>query len=322
MSPHIPALPVYHYQFEFAVAGPVRLPRYPGSAWRGAFGHALKRTVCIVRDTACADCMLQSSCAYSYIFETPPPANAGKMRKYTASPHPFVLRFPQQNAEEAGKYRLELIVIGQGQKFFPYIVHALQKAGQDGIGSGRQPFILENIRQRLNNDTMATVYQAGQLTLPGADSLAEPPPMPDRIELVLHTPLRIKQNGRNLTPQSFNFGAFFGNLLRRISMLTYFHGETPLETDFAELTRQARQIQFSDKQLQWFDWKRYSSRQDAEMNMGGVVGTLSLAMPGLEPFWPYLWLGQWIHAGKGTSMGLGYYSIETASLPSDDNRMK
>lgn len=41
------------------------------------------------------------------------------------------------------------------------------------------------------------------------------------------------------------------------------------------------------------------------------MGTIELAGDGLEPFWPYLWLGQWTHAGKGVVMGLGGYRIET-----------
>jgi CRISPR/Cas system endoribonuclease Cas6 (RAMP superfamily) len=49
--------------------------------------------------------------------------------------------------------------------------------------------------------------------------------------------------------------------------------------------------------------------------MGGLVGSVHLEMRGLEDFWPYLWLGQWTHAGKGTSMGMGAYTIKPASLP-------
>ena len=44
--------------------------------------------------------------------------------------------------------------------------------------------------------------------------------------------------------------------------------------------------------------------------MGGVVGSFDLAGAALGPFWPVLWLGQWTHAGKGCSMGLGRYVLE------------
>lgn len=74
---------------------PLNYPDFPVQpGWRGAFGHALKKTVCVVRDTPCAQCLLKHACAFSYVFETPQPANTEKMRKYTAAPHPFVLQFP------------------------------------------------------------------------------------------------------------------------------------------------------------------------------------------------------------------------------------
>ena len=74
-------------------------------------------------------------------------------------------------------------------------------------------------------------------------------------------------------------------------------------------------VQFTSQQLKWFDWTRYSSRQHTEMNMGGLIGSVQLDMQDLDDFWPYLWLGQWTHAGKGTSMGMGAYTIKSTSLP-------
>lgn len=44
--------------------------------------------------------------------------------------------------------------------------------------------------------------------------------------------------------------------------------------------------------------------------MGGLVGSFALAGAALDRFWPLLWLGQWAHAGKGCSMGLGRYVLE------------
>lgn len=79
---------------------------------------------------------------------------------------------------------------------------------------------------------------------------------------------------------------------------------------------QARRLEPAAVKLAWKDWTRYSSRQKTTMQMGGLVGEILLELAEDAPFWPYLWLGQWVHAGKGTSMGLGCYTIEPASLPS------
>ncbi len=349
-----PIIPIKTYRFYFTTESPVRLPSFPGSAWRGAFGHALKKTVCVVRNTPCNQCMLKNACAYSYVFETPPPANAEKMRKYTAAPHPFVLQFPEPAAKFKDSvyypslpsgintvdlkpspkgedwvrgnknkecidplqtnYSLDVILFGHGQRYFPYIIHALQTAGLDGIGGHQQIFSLQQIDDIDLNGLGETIYQNGELKPQQPAESISIPTMPTQIEIIFHTPLRIKQDSKNLATREFNFGAFFGNLLRRISMISYFHTDTPLETDFAALTAHARTVQFNSQQLKWYDWTRYSSRQQTEMNMGGLIGSVSLDMQGLEAFWPYLWLGQWTHAGKGTSMGMGAYTIQPASL--------
>jgi len=310
-----PAIPLKIYRFFFTTTEQPRLPAYPGSAWRGAFGHALKKTVCVVRDTPCNECLLKNACAYSYIFETPMPANTEKMRKYTAAPHPFVLRFHQSNAQADLLYSLDVILFGHGQRYFPYIVHALQTAGNEGIGSQRQPFSLQKIDAIDDQNNSQTIYQQGELFPQQAAEIASLPGMPKQIEITFHTPLRIKQDNKNMTARNFNFGALFCTLLRRISMISYFHTDTPLETDFAALTAKAKTVQLVSQQLLWYDWTRYSSRQQTEMNMGGLIGTVQLDMEGLEAFWPYLWLGQYTHIGKGTSMGLGAYSIKSTSLP-------
>ena len=101
-----------------------------------------------------------------------------------------------------------------------------------------------------------------------------------------------------------------GGLLRRISLLTYFFGETPLETNFAGLLRYAESIPIAKRALHWREWTRYSSRQNEKLQMGGLVGSFELAGAVLDRFWPLLWLGQWTHAGKGCSMGLGRYVLE------------
>jgi hypothetical protein len=309
-----PIIPIKTYRFYFTTDSAVRLPDYPGSAWRGAFGHALKKTVCVVRGTPCNQCLLKSACAYSYVFETPPSANAEKMRKYTAAPHPFVLQFPRTPSVAGSAYALDVILFGHGQRYLPYIVHALKMAGNDGIGGHQQIFRLQKIDDISPDGLSEIIYQDGELKALNPAGLPAIPAMPDQIEIVFHTPLRIKQDSKNLAARQFNFGAFFGALLRRISMISYFHTDTPLETDFAALTAKARTVQFTSQQLKWYDWTRYSSRQQTEMNMGGLVGSVHLDMQGLDDFWPYLWLGQWTHAGKGTSMGMGAYTIQPASL--------
>jgi len=310
MTP-LPLLPLARYRLTFQVAEPVRLPAYAGSAWRGAFGRALKRLVCVTREPACEPCLLYRSCVYPYVFETPPDPAVGKLRKYTAAPHPFVLEpdLAQTGALPAGAAAtLGVVLFGHGNRCLPYVLHALDQAGRRGVGRGT--LVLEQVEQAVAGDRWRGIYAPGEALTPAPPQVPPWPPCPDRFRLALETPLRLKQEGHHLTPEAFQFGALFANLLRRISLLTAFHTDTPLETDFAGLTRAARSLAAAATRLRWHEWTRYSSRQDALLQMGGLLGEVTLAGAGLAPFWPYLWLGQWTHAGKGTSMGLGKYRVE------------
>ena len=118
------AIPIGCYRARFQAVSQVQLPPYPGSAWRSAFGHALKRALCITRVPACADCLLYRSCGYAYVFETPLPLGAEKMRKYPAVPHPFVLDLDLQGgALAAGSvYTLGFTLIGRGNQYLPYMI--------------------------------------------------------------------------------------------------------------------------------------------------------------------------------------------------------
>lgn len=118
-----PSLPLALYRFHFRAVDAISLPPYAGSAWRGVFGTALKHSVCVTREKDCAGCMLYRSCAYPYLFETPPNPEAQRMRKYRAAPHPYVLR-PGVEAEcripAGGPLSVDLALFGRGNTFLPF----------------------------------------------------------------------------------------------------------------------------------------------------------------------------------------------------------
>jgi hypothetical protein len=301
------------YRLEFSSDAPIRFSDFPGSAWRGAFGRALTRVACAAGARECPPCRRPQACAYGYLFETAPPPGAAKMRKYNQVPHPFTLRV-EETAEHACTLRAHLF--GRANGYLPLFVAALRQAGQSPGGIGGNQLALQSVSQESipgSGDWRRIDGSAGTVQ-PLEPVSPAVPTCPAGVEIRFITPLRAKSNGRPAGRGALDFGGFFSVLLRRISMLTYFHGEVPLETDFKALVEAARSVQ-AKTSLRWREQVRYSARQQSEMKLGGVIGTLRVEGQDISPFWPFLWLGQWTHAGSAASMGNGAYELASLPLP-------
>ena len=98
--------------------------------------------------------------------------------------------------------------------------------------------------------------------------------------------------------------------LRRCNLMLDLHlGIRPAPFDAAALVAHAAMLTDDRSALHWRDGARYSARQKQETPLGGVVGRWTLRGD-LAPLLPWLWLGQWLHLGKATAMGLGGYTLE------------
>ena len=367
-----PSLPLARYRVRFREHLPEGAPSlasprtgYLGSAWRGVFGRALRKAVCVTRLPACDPCVLLRSCPYPFLFESRTPPGAEKLTRYPNTPGPYVLepsdpRFDSEdgknaakggengpaggpNGSEGGTLNLGVTLFGPANDHLPYVVHALERAGRHGLTSRRVPLEMVDVQAeppepgavdggavdgngvdgappRTRNRGWTTIFEPGGRLSPATARFPAPPPSspPPVVRVRLLTPLRMRRQERFVGAADLDFRAFTGNLLRRVSLLTYFFSGTPLETDFAGLLRRAESVPITERALHWQDWTRHSSRQRADIPMGGVVGSFRLARPGLDPFWPLLWLGQWTHLGRGCSMGLGRYLLEPVSPAGGD----
>ena len=312
------------FQFLLKALDTLNLPAYKGSTFRGAFGHAFKKVVCVNREKICESCLLKGKCVYSYVFETPPPSDTSKMRKYPFAPHPFVITPP---LEEKRIYRegetlcFELTLIGKSIDFLPYFIYTFDELGRMGIGKGKGKYSLENVSQRtkvkgegVKGEETTMIYSGKDKTLRNNFSVLMVDDLlpialtlsPLTLHLSFLTPTRLKFDG-NLSPKP-EFHILFRNLLRRISLLSYFHCGEELDLDFKGLIESSRNIEVKQENLSWLDWERYSNRQETKMKMGGFIGSITFEGD-FEPFLPFLSLGEYIHVGKGTSFGLGKYGI-------------
>ncbi len=293
-------------RFRLVYSGDVERAGYTGSAWRGTMGHALKRLVCVARGQECPACFLYRSCVYPYIFETPPPEDTSRMRLYPAAPHPFVLApFP---ALERGESAVLLTLFGKAGQYLAYLLHAMRSAGER---QRRGPAELVRVYQetRPGGESWELIHTTGSPVEPFTAAPVRVPDPPRLAALTFESPLRLRHDERYLGAEKLELSDLLRNLVRRVSALAYFHADTDLTADFPSLRDRALQTSWLDCRLRWQEQTRYSSRQRRKVPSGGVCGVAMVETGKLGDLWPYLWLGQFTFAGKGTSMGMGRYRL-------------
>ncbi|MFN3480860.1 MAG: CRISPR system precrRNA processing endoribonuclease RAMP protein Cas6 [Thermodesulfovibrionales bacterium] len=321
-------IPYQKYTFTIEAVEELHLPYYKGSTFRGGFGNMFRRVVCALRRQDCTDCMLKSRCIYAYVFETPPHDGADimNMHKYEKVPHPFVIEPPEINSKlkfqdlkiisPGRRIDFNLILIGRATDYLPYFIYTFDELGKNGIGKGRGRYRLIEVNSgsMLLRHLSEPIYHEATKTIKKTDTdVIDIPddfrPVDSYTTITLHliTPLRIKYN-RDLVV-TLEFHILIRNLLRRLGLIYYFHcgNQEPL-WNHRDIIKHAETIKIRDTNLKWFDWERYSSRQDSRMKLGGLTGKITYE-GNLEPFLPIIKAGEILHAGKNTSFGLGKYKI-------------
>lgn len=327
---------------------PLRLPEYKGSAFRGGFGHALRRVVCPFHDGRCqGGCVHPERCVYSYVFETPLPEDIATvlapLRGAQDAPHPFVLEPPE---EERQRYNagdpmaFQLILIGRAMDYLPYFLFTFDELGGIGLGRGKGRYQLE-AAYGVGPTGEVLVFTGTERRFVGVgvpitleDVVRTVPEEINAVAIQFLTPTRLKY-GHKLTSQ-LEFHILFRALLLRLALLVLCHGsqgllplpcggaipalavaqyfyrdrriEEAARRRIQEAIEVAKGVTVERSDLEWRDWERYSTRQDARMKLGGVVGAIRY-VGALTGFLPYLRLGEFLHVGKSTSFGLGKMQV-------------
>ena len=298
------------------------LPPYKGSTLRGGFGKAFQQVVCSQRDKECRRCLLQNTCPYSYIFETAPPPGGQILRKYENIPRPFVL---EPHLETKTFYRpgdklaFQLVLLGKAINYLPYFIVVFRELGQMGIGKGRKEYQLDTVKAvNLRTGEKPVIYHGAEgmvtnldVTIAGNELVETsefvfPEDKPTYLTIRFLTMTRLKYEQEYTAVPEFHI--IIRNLLRRLSSISYFHHGTELQLDFQGLIQKAREVRLVSHQTRWEGWERYSSRQDARMNLGGIVGEAIYEGNWIE-FWPLLKLAEQVHVGKGAVFGLGKVAL-------------
>ncbi|HEB63049.1 MAG TPA: CRISPR system precrRNA processing endoribonuclease RAMP protein Cas6 [Gammaproteobacteria bacterium] len=274
---------IARYRFQLIATQKTALPCYKGSAFHGGFGHALRQI---------------APTWYQHLFE--PEKSAAhfnpdfKPPDKSAWPKPFVLLPPldeQQGYAPGESFYCEITLFGHAIQHFPVCHAALEYLGsQMGLGRDQGRFKIEHVEEAKTNTS-------------------RPPVNPQQITLHFPTRLRLKSNNR-LCRNELPFKLFFERLIGRLNTLALFYGEGEIidHTQRRALLEHAEKITIKKDDLHWQEWDRFSGRQKAWMKFGGLLGEITYEGD-LEPFIPYLTLGEWVHIGGKTSFGLGKYEV-------------
>lgn len=311
-------LRIASYRFVLESIEPMSLPPYKGAALRGGFGQAFKRMACVQPGSRCDACQQTARCAYSYVFETPAPPDSEVLRTHEAVPRPFVFEPPLDDKTEyevGDELAFGLVLIGRGIDYLPYFILAFKALGDVGLGRGRARFRLKQVWARdplgpwetLIYDGPSDALRNVEMTAGIAEIEQAAAALPDHeLSVRFLTPTCLKHGGEMVREPAFH--VLVRALLRRVSSLYYFHCGERWEADYKGLIEQAQTVETVEATVSWQGWKRYSSKQERRIDMGGLVGRLRYAGP-LADFRSLLVLGSVVHVGKGCVFGNGKYVI-------------
>jgi len=301
------------YKFSSVFINDAILPPYKGSTFRGGFGHALKYVVCNLSNQTCEECLMAKECVYIRLFEPKLlEKHFPEVKQMSTIPSPFVIEPPLTEKSHFipnDAFDFNLLLFGDNNKFLPYFVFAFDQMGKKGVGKHidghRGQFKLKTVKhekQLIYSDEKFVTDNIENMETLTIDVDNNNNKQINAVKIIIDTPLRFKINRKISTELTFE--RLVRVMLRRVSFLLASYGPGNPDLDYTEIIQKAKSVKMSNNNLKWYDWNRYSARQDRKMNMGGLVGSV-VYEGSIEQFIPFIDFCSKVHIGKQTTFGLG-----------------
>ncbi|HEX3531668.1 MAG TPA: CRISPR system precrRNA processing endoribonuclease RAMP protein Cas6 [Thermoanaerobaculia bacterium] len=317
----IPRIPYLRLRLTLRAQQAATLPAYKGSMLRGAFGHALRKAVCVATpEQPCATCLLRNDCYHTLLFEPvfegTVPAPLADLpiipRSYIFEPAAPSEPNNARHLEAGDPLEFDLLLFGRATDLQLYALLACERMAVAGLGRNRVPFRLESALVQTPDGSWRVVLGDGRMRGRGSTRPSYPSddPIPGR-GAVLHflTPTRLRIEDDQV--ETVTFPELVAAMARRVFEVAFFHvQDAVLDWNLDRLLAEAHQIELVRCDLQWHDWERYNAHQHTLMNMGGFLGTVEIAGD-LAPFTPLLRATEILHLGRGTPFGLGRMVINS-----------
>jgi CRISPR-associated endoribonuclease Cas6 len=270
----------YYHKLYVEVITNDTLPFFAGSMLRGAFGPALKQTVCINPSYKCQDCFAANSCLFYQFYE-----KANKQHDYR-----FEVEIKPKN------FAFSLLLFNDAATKLPYVLSALHHM-LTHIGFGSNKKCYENFTFFCNDILIynGESYDMSQVKLQEFSYT----PLEEEFTLRFVTPLRIKSHNEFLKTAPTLTQILFSIKNRYEELNGGIRTKLGYEPSYHQ--RFAR--------TSFLDLARYSSRQESKLGIGGIMGEIGYSGVDEESR-RLLRLGELVGVGKQTVFGLGKIKIE------------
>lgn len=314
------------YSFHLVFEKMVAFRSLPSFIFRNNIGFQLRKITCVLKNYECSDCILKVSCIYSSVFETPIEKNNGVLNGRNKAPHPYVVYADAASSTAVDKLMLDIILIGMGVKYFPYMLLTMINIGKSGILKERLRFEVGDITCRglsimdkSNYSCKNVKPEVWDINANDGYNLINSGDGLKTVKINFLTPVRIQHKGKYLSRITYKDLIYAA--VRRIGILNDFFGgkavkdensasgDYRFDGDFIDLAMEGKEF---NANLKWVDYSRYSARQKQSMKMGGLVGTATVKGRFSERELSLLKAAELFGIGKNVSFGLGKIGLEVA----------
>lgn len=270
--------------------------------FRSVLGNELHYLSCVLKQQTCGVCPLRFKCAYSVIFENPVDKDNIVIAGRDKAPSPYIMQAEYYKNTEIDKVDITVIFTGAGVEYISYFLLAVKRAGEKGMFKERIKYEMGYVSCINNEYSLEFDFTSLPLEIYAFNEGNETAHKKFNIQLI--TPFRYKKSGKyesNITINDILLSA-----KRRVDMLSAFYGDKSItpKLDFIENSKTIGST------LSWVDSSRYSRRQDTNMKIGGIIGSILIEADFSQQHLSLLEAAKLFNIGKNVSFGLGYIDYE------------
>lgn len=314
-------LTLHHIRLSCEALTAVHFGIHAGAQWRGALWDAL-------RTFACTDPHHQGEAAHSWhcpmcfvlALEAESPRGINPARPLVIRPTLAVRADEDSTFLMGDQFTLDLILVGQALSVFPYLLQAIQRIGQKGIGFGRGRFDLRRV-EAFNplSKAHSLLYEIkGAVRMPDlpvtstqvvdmANGLSD-----DYLRLHFLTPTQLIADGKLLSrPQP---AILMMRTLERLQALEYHYGQSVSQdvwkSRHENLSQIAATLHIRRDETRWIRAYSGSRRANRMQDVSGFVGSVYFD-GNIAPLKLWLLWASLVNTGKNAVKGNGWFEISS-----------